>query len=106
MVKLRNEIERAKAMLELVKKRDRMKKESLSLDFLIFEQKAKIWDLRRLYQIPTPSNDSEQLMEQKKVRRRKKSFFLKKKKCNINQYLKQIATQEEEFFDKSIQIKN
>ena len=66
MLKLRAELERAKAIMDLVKKRDRMKKESVSLDFLIFEQKAKIWELRRIYQIPSSAEADPQAPELKK----------------------------------------
>jgi len=66
MHKLKTEMEKARSIMDLVKKRDRLKKESLLLDFLIFDKKAEIWELRRIYQIPA-SGDSDQATELKKV---------------------------------------
>ena len=40
--KLRSEIVKARELVELTKKRDRLKKETLLLDVLIFEQKLKV----------------------------------------------------------------
>jgi len=40
--KLKSEMQRAHELIELCKKRDRLKRESLFLDMLIFEQKQKV----------------------------------------------------------------
>lgn len=63
LCKLREEFDRARQILELVVKRDRLKREAVLLDLLVFDKKLKIWDLKAKLKASGATEQEEQATE-------------------------------------------
>ncbi|KAG0249700.1 Enhancer of polycomb-like protein 1 [Mortierella polycephala] len=64
--KLRMEMESARSLLEMVSRRERVRKESLVLEHMIFDQKCKVREIRRNLGI---KDDDDELQQKRKIRK-------------------------------------